>query len=163
MSTFQIKTFALSSLGAIALSATCIFAAVGPAHAANAPFTIGDWQHVVSDKVSNAADPVAGRLRPGKALETMLALHFTAGGDYAGASIARSSGDAGLDRHAIAVADRTAYPALPAGYRGQPQTVILRLAYGSEQEVAQHFAKTAKVSVDVASAANAGGKQIAVK
>ena len=162
MSTFGIKRIAISSIGALALSATCVLAAVGPARAANAPLTTGDWQQVVSRQIGSETDSAAALVRPGKVAETVLALHFTPEGDYAGASVARSSGNAGIDRHAVAIAGGVRYPALPAGYRGAAQTVAMRLVFGDEAAVARHLTTVGGVSVQYA-AARDGGTQIARK
>lgn len=162
MSTFNIKQVAISSVGALALSATCVFAAVGPARAANAPLTTGDWQQAVSQRISSETDSAAAQVHPGKVAETVLALHFTPQGDYAGASVAQSSGNTGIDRHAVALARAVRYPALPAGYRGAAQTVEMRLVFGDEAAVAKRLTKVGSVSVEYAAARN-GGTQIAGK
>ena len=161
MSTFDLKKFAISSVGAIALSATCVLAATGPVHA-NVPLTPSDWQQAVSNRVSSNTDTASARVRPGKVAETVLALRFDAAGAYAGAAVDRSSGDVVIDRQAVRIADRTAYPPLPAGYRGQPQTVLLRLAVGGEEEVARHFASAGTTSL-ASLRSHAGDIRIAAK
>ena len=140
MTKFDVKTFAVSSLSAAALSALCIGAAVGPARAATAPATLAAWQQVVSDKVSASNDLGAARVGPGRVARIVIGLHFDAAGAFAGADLQQSSGLNGVDEEALSVARHTRYPALPAAYRGTPRTVELRLSVGAPDDVARHQA-----------------------
>lgn len=137
MFTFNTTNFqriAISSVGAIALSAACVFGAVGPAMAAT-PATGAAWAGKVAPQLDGAhAFDTAGKVR-----NVTLAARFTAEGDYAGAAVARSSGDARLDREAVAIASHVAYPTLPAS---AARTVTVKLYFGDDaRQIAQAMRK----------------------
>ena len=122
----------ISSIGALAVSATCVLAAVGPAKAAtlNAPLTIADWQRAVQTRIERMQE-ARDVYQPPKLTVSEVAVNFTADGDYAGATLAKSSGDRLVDARAVRVASALRYPALPQGYRGAPVTVRVALYFGS--------------------------------
>ncbi len=125
----SIQRFALASVGAIALSAACVLGAVGPAMAASPAGDVAAWQAKVANQLdgTQAAADAAGSVR-----SVTLAARFTADGDYAGAELARSSGDPRLDRQAVAIARGVAYPRLPESRRGAAQTVTVKLYFGND-------------------------------
>ena len=163
----DLQRFAVSSVGAVALSAACILGVSAPVRAAtpNAPVTVADWQGAVERQIDSGMDAYSLRMDAGKPVETVLALRFTAEGDYAGATVAKSSGKASLDAHAIKVARQVSYPALPAGYRGQPQTVAMRLVFGLARDGAEASAMQDRPNaiVQIASAKIGNGTQVASK
>ena len=122
------QRIAVSAMGALVLSATCVFGAVAPARAA-APQTAPAWAAQVQDRVANVRMDDA-RFAPRTIRTADVALRFAADGSFAGASLARSSGSAMLDAQAVKVASRLAYPPMPAAMRGAARTVRLQLAFG---------------------------------
>ena len=133
--TTKFQRFAISSVGAIALSAACVFGAVGPAMAAS-PATGAAWATQVAHQLDGAPTALDAS---GKVRNVTLAARFTAEGDYAGAAVARSSGDARLDREAVEIAGRVAYPALPAS---AARTVTVKLYFGDDaRQIAQAMRK----------------------
>ena len=145
----DIQRIAVSSIGALAMAATSVLAAAGPAKAAttNAPLTVGDWQGSVQRQLDSRQDAMVTDVD--KVRNVMIAARFTADGDYAGASLIRSSGDVAIDGQAVRLANRLTYPALPAGYRGRPQLVTLKLFFGNDAAAVQR-ARKAQVEVDYA-------------
>jgi TonB family protein len=136
--TTNAQRFAVSALGALALTATCVGAAVAPANAAAVPATIDAWQDRVEAQIASRADLGAVRMAPDKRAEAVLAVRFTAEGDYAGAEIVRSTGSKALDRHALQVAGKIDYPLLPDAARGRPLTVAMRLYFGHVSAARQY-------------------------
>jgi TonB family protein len=134
----DIQRFAVSAVGAIALSATSLFAAAGPVKAAT-PLTVADWQSAVAQKVEAVREPI-NTASPSKLTKAQVAVHFTADGDYAGATLARSSGNKAVDARALKVAAQVAYPALPAELRGTAQTVAINLYFGEIDQQMQYLA-----------------------
>jgi TonB family protein len=122
----DLSRIAVSALGAVTVSATCILGAVAPAKA-EAPQTVAAWQQQVEHRIARAApdrmEPVAGR-------EAAVQVHFSAGGDFAGAALSQTSGVPRLDRRAVRFAQTLRYPRLPAEVRGAPQDVTMRLRFG---------------------------------
>lgn len=156
----DVQRIAVSSIGALVMAATSVLAAAGPAKAAslNAPLTVADWQGAVQRQFDGVSDPVANAI--GGTRKVILAARFTADGDYAGASVTRSSGNAALDSRAIRIANHLVYPALPAGYRGQPQTVTMKLFFGGDAAALER-ARRGQVEVETArndAGARAGSK-----
>lgn len=159
------KRLAVSTLGALALTTACVGAAVVPANAATAvPATIEAWQDRVETQIPSFADSVSLRMEPGKRAEAVLAVRFTAEGDYAGAEIARSTGSKNLDRHALQVAANIKYPPLPESVRGRPLTVAMRIYFG-RANTAQQYADMQRdlESVRLADAGRAGSNTVAAK
>ena len=128
----DIQRVAISTIGAIAVSSACIFGAVGPAHAAMPAkvATVAQWQSTVQGQLDGVTSNL-GMLK-GKVGTVTLAARFTADGDYAGAAVARTSGNSQLDQAAREVADTVRYPQLPMSYRGRPQTVLVKLYFGQD-------------------------------
>lgn len=127
----DLQRLAVSTVGALTVSAACVMAAVGPAHAgAPAPLTVADWQTNVERQIDRRMKQADAVLPAFSAGEAIVAVHFTADGDYAGATLTHSSGEGIYDKHAMTVAKKIAYPVLPAGYRGQAQDVEMHLSYG---------------------------------
>jgi TonB family protein len=125
------QRFAVSAVGALALTAASVVAAVGPAKAAsyNAPLTVQDWQSRVERRIEGIRE--AGTVyQPQHVAVATIAVRFTADGDYAGTAVAKSSGDRLVDSRALSVARGIRYPALPEGYRGNPATVRMTLYFG---------------------------------
>lgn len=149
------KSFTISAVGALAMSAACVFAAVGPAKAATiaAPLTVADWQAKVESRIGQVRE---GRdsYQPSALAAAQVAIAFTAEGDFAGATLARTSGDRQLDARAVKVARTLHYPALPAGYRGVPATVrmVLYFGQGSEAEAELAARKDSATQVQLATA-----------
>lgn len=140
----DLQRFAISSVGAVAVSAAFLLAAAGPARAATpvAAPTASAWQNQVQRKIETGSHDMRVLDGVGQVKNVTLAAHFTADGDYAGAEIAKSSGMTQLDRRAVQIINHVAYPALPVAYRGQAQTVTMRLYFGNDaQKVADAIAK----------------------
>jgi TonB family protein len=162
--TTNAQRLAVSALGAIALSATCVGGAVAPANAATVPATIDAWQDRVETQIASRTDFVSQRMPAGKRNEAVLAVRFTADGDYAGADIARSTGSKVLDRHALQVAANIKYPPLPDAARGRPQTVAMRLYFGRADTLQQYADMHRDLeSVRLADAGRTGSNTIAAK
>jgi TonB family protein len=159
------QRLAVSALGAIALTAACVGAAVAPANAATAvPATIDAWQDRVESQIASRADFASPRMAAGERSEAVLAVRFTADGDYAGADIARSTGSQRLDRHALRVAAKIKYPLLPDAARGRPQTVAMRLYFGRADTLQQYADMTRDLkSVRLADAGRTGSTMITAK
>jgi TonB family protein len=146
--TSDLQRIAVSSLGAIAVSAICIGAAVGPAKAATAPLSVSEWQSKVEHKIDDLRDLHPAAV-PAKPVKAEVAIRFTADGDFAAAQLLRSTGNATLDARAVEVARRIDYPALPAGLRGQTVRMDLHFAnIGSEvRRDAPHARKQRPVQI----------------
>lgn len=156
----DIQRIAVSSLGAIAVSATCLLAAAAPVKAAT-PQSTAEWQSRIEHRIATIRDDSP---QPGALSEAEVAVHFTADGDFAGATLARSSGNGQVDRHALDVARRIAYPALPARYRGAAQTVRMRLYFGTPATAAAYDELQARShKIQLADAARGTGVQIAAR
>jgi hypothetical protein len=142
------QRLAISSVGALALSAVCLGAAAAPAKAANAPRTAAEWQDDVAHRIQDVRE---GRsvFVPSKLTPAAVDVHFSADGDFAGATMAKPTGRKALDARAVAVASRVAYPALPAGFRGQPQTVRMNLYFGDVGSELDYVALRARAGRDV--------------
>ena len=121
----------VSAFGALALTAASVVAAAGPAKAAsyNAPLTVQDWQASVESRLGSIME-LTSAYEPQDLAVATVAVRFTADGDYAGAVLAKPSGDNLIDHRALNVARGLHYPALPAGYRGKPATVRMTLYFG---------------------------------
>lgn len=133
---------ALSSVGAVALSAACIGAAVAPARAATPVANPQDWQAAVERQIGAYDRSYAVEKLGNRKAEAVIAVRFTADGAFAGADIARSTGIGALDRHALNVAARIRYPQLPESMQGRPQTVAMRLVFGEPDRAVEYAAKT---------------------
>jgi TonB family protein len=155
------QRFAVSSVGALAVSAACLFGAVGPAKAAT-PASATEWQQQVESKISTPGDDL-GSFNGAKGVQKVtLAANFTSDGRFAGAQVAQSSGIKGLDYHAKQILRRIHYPALPAAYRGQPTTVTMRLFFGNDSaEVAEAVRRDPVQFAWSTNAGGADGKQLA--
>jgi TonB family protein len=128
------------------------------------PATIDAWQDRVETQIATATDPVSLRMESGKRSEAVLAVRFTAEGDFAGADIARSTGSKVLDRHALQVAAHIKYPPLPESARGRPQTVAMRLYFGRADTVRQYADMNRDLeSVRLADAGRTGSNMITAK
>jgi TonB family protein len=161
----DMKRLAVSALGAMALTAACVGAAVAPAAAATPlPATIDAWQDRVEAQISSHADPVSLRMAPGVRAEAVLAVRFAADGSFEGADIARSTGRSMLDRHALRVAGDLQYPPLPAAMQGKPHTIAMRLYFGraDTQQQATDMSRDLE-SVRIAEAGRAANGTVAVK
>lgn len=124
-----------ATAGAALLSATCVFGAIGPARAATpaavaSPLTVADWQHEVEARIADTLATPSDVLRDGSSRHAVVNVRFDALGGFDGAAIAQSSGSRTVDREALRTARAIAYPVLPAGLRGRPQTVAMKLSYG---------------------------------
>ena len=157
------QRFAVSSVGALAVSATCLFGAVAPVKAATpvAP-TVQAWAKNVGAQLSdsNGDKALDGTT---KVFKVVLAARFTADGDYAGAALAQSSGNAKVDRRAVQVANQVNYPLLPTNYRGQPQTVTMRLFFGTDAEAVMRAAANQPIQLAFAPAAGGAGTRMAAR
>ena len=151
------QRFAVSSVGAVAVSSAFLLAAAGPAKAARPadPVSTAEWQKQVERQINDSNDDLKVLDGSTKVHNVTLAARFTADGDYAGAAVAKSSGNTQLDRKAVQIAARVKYPVLPVGYRGQPQTVTMRLFFGND--AAQVAKAAARTPVQYAFNSNAGG------
>jgi hypothetical protein len=161
----DMQRFVVSSIGAIAVSATCVIAAVGPARAEtrNAPLTVADWQHAVQNRIAMIREG-NDIYQPPKLTVSEVAVKFTADGDYAGTTLAKSSGDRRIDARAIEVASALHYPALPQGYRGAPATVRLALYFGSGTDaIAAYDRLQDRHDVQLAGARTGDGTQTAAR
>ncbi|WP_380874867.1 hypothetical protein ACFB49_01840 [Sphingomonas sp. DBB INV C78] len=158
----DLQRIAVSSAGALLLSAACVIGAVGPARAAepNAPLTVGDWQRDVNQQIdANLRAPASYR---GEAKAATVKLSFDANGNFDGAKVAKSSGSSAIDREAVRVANAIAYPALPEGLRGEAQIMKMQVSFGSaanphyaarERQVAERLASVQKKAKQIETAA----------
>ena len=125
------KRFATASVGALLFSTACVMSAVAPAHAAerNAPLTVQDWKANVEHQIDRHLRTPGLKGRDHAA--ATIAIRFAADGSVANVAIARSSGVPAADQEALRTAGRIAYPALPSGLRGRPQTVAMMVYFGA--------------------------------
>lgn len=125
------KRFATASVGALLFSTACVMSAVAPAHAAerNAPLTVQDWKANVEHQIDRHLRTPGLKGRDHAA--ATVAIRFAADGSVANVAIARSSGVPAADQEALRTAGRIAYPALPSGLRGRPQTVAMMVYFGA--------------------------------
>jgi hypothetical protein len=151
------QRFAVSSIGAVAVSAACLFGAVGPARAAavDAPISAAAWQQKVEQKINRNTDDLSMLDGSSKVHKVLLAAKFTADGDFAGAELAQSSGNRRLDSRAKQIVSHIRYPALPTAYRGQAQKVTMRLFFGTNDAAVAEAAR--REPVQFAWQSNAGG------
>ncbi|WP_404712470.1 TonB family protein [Sphingomonas sp. MMS24-J13] len=155
------QRFAVSSVGALAVSAACLFGAVGPAKAGT-PITAAEWQKQVESKISAPGDDLAALDGASGVQKVTLAAEFTADGRFAGSRVAQSSGIKVLDFQARQIVRRIHYPALPAAYRGQPTTVTMRLYFGNDSaEVAEAIRHDPVQFAWSTNTGGADGKQLA--
>lgn len=138
--TSDIQRFAVSSIGALLLSAACVVGAVSPAKAAeaNAPLTVGDWQAVVEQRIDHTLRIPERALDKRDHAVTTVNVSFDRQGDFTGAGVAQSSGIRSIDAEALRVARTLAYPALPEGLRGRPQTIAMQLYFGQAGDGASY-------------------------
>ena len=132
----DMQRFLVSAIGALAVSATCIGAAIAPAKAADrAPLSVAAWQDDVGNRIGSAYE---GELvyQPERLAVSTVAVRFTAEGDYAGIRLAKSSGSRLVDHRALNIARTIRYPALPEGFRGMPTQVSMTLYFGPDAEAA---------------------------
>jgi TonB family protein len=131
----DIQRFLVSAIGALAVSATCVGAAIAPAKAAEpkAPLTVAQWQAKVESRLDNLPE---GHLvyEPQHVAVSTVAVNFTAEGDYAGVKLAKSSGERLVDYRAMNIARTLRYPAMPEGFRGVPTQVRMTLYFGPDAE-----------------------------
>ncbi len=144
--TSKIQRFAISSFGALILSTACVVGAVGPAKAAtaNAPLTVGDWQADVEQQIDRVLRVPDRSLGGRDHAVTTVSVRFDANGDFAGASVAKSSRIGAVDREALRVARNISYPALPQGLRGRPQTIAMQLYFGQAGDPAAQAKQEAR-------------------
>lgn len=149
----DLQRIAVSSVGAMALSAACIVGVAGPARAG----TVGEWQSQVERQLDqNGTAPAGSKVR-----ETDVSLRFNDDGRYAGASVVKSSGNANLDRAALDTIANMTIPALPEGKRNH--AVVLRMLHDAPAYViAAERAKDAR-QVQYAAANTGGAIKVAVK
>jgi len=132
----DLSRIAVSAIGALAVSSACILGAVGPAKAA-APTTVPAWQTQVEHRIARATPGMADHFGPVPGAVATVAVHFSAAGEFAGATLASSTGFRLLDRHAVSFARSLRYPRLPDAVRGHPQDVTMRLDYGPAPDEAR--------------------------
>ena len=159
----DIQRVAVAAIGAIVVSSACVFGAVGPAYATApaAADTVAKWQAKVQDQLDGAAPNV--RMPKGKVGSVTLAARFTADGDYAGAGVTRSSGNAQLDQAAREVADHVSYPQMPMSYRGRPQTVLLSIYFGRDAGKIEDAIRRERIQLARRDAAGPASTQIAAR
>jgi TonB family protein len=135
----DVERLAVSSLGAAALSAACLFAALAPAKAEAkdaAPMTMAAWQHKVENRLDTIREQ-RGVAQPETGVAvSQVAVHLTPEGKLIEATIAKSSGSRALDHRAITVARALRFPALPEGFRNGPAKVRMTLYFGPDGEAA---------------------------
>jgi len=133
----DMQRFLVSAIGAVAVSATCVGAAIAPAKAAdrNAPLTVAQWQARVESRIDNAPEGDLVYQPQALAISTV-AVNFTADGDYAGTQLAKSSGDQLVDNRALHIARTVRYPAMPEGFRGVRTQVRMTIYFGPDAEAA---------------------------
>src|SRR3982751_1690875 len=106
----DLQRFAVSAVGAVAISAAFLVAAAGPAKAERpAPANAAEWQKQVERQINASTEDLKVLDGSTKVHNVPLAARFPADGDYAGAAVARSSGIAKLDRQAVQIATKVAY------------------------------------------------------
>lgn len=161
--TSDIQRFAIATVGPVALSSISIFAAVAPVKAAT-PTDAGAWEQTVANKIGTASEPAWVR-NPAQLTRAEVNAHFTANGDFAGATLARSSGLRAVDARALRIARTIRYPALPGDLRGQPQTVHMELYFGGLDTEAAYLARKAQKArtVQFAATAEDSGIQVATR
>ncbi|WP_157219767.1 energy transducer TonB family protein [Flavisphingomonas formosensis] len=137
------QRFATASVGALLLSAACIVGAVAPARAAerNAPLTVQDWKMDVERQIDATLRTPSLEGRDHAA--ATVAIHFDADGKADTIAISKSSGIASADAEALRTANRVAYPALPSGLRGRPQTIAMMVYFGAADTAADRKAVAA--------------------
>lgn len=153
----DLQRIAVSSIGAAALSATCILGVSSPAHAAR-PRSVDDWRGLVERQLDGSE--VTTGLRGNDVRQAVLAIHCDAAGRCGDAELARSSGDALIDKTALQTARGIDYPALPAAYAGRPTTVSVRLFYGASAhavETARAHAETGDLHYAIRDTRRGGG------
>ncbi len=133
----DLQRILVSAIGAVAVSATCIGAAIAPVKAAEprAPLTVAEWQTKVESRMSHIDEGMAV-YQPDRLVASTVAVNFTADGDYAGMRIAKSSGEHLVDVRALHIARAVRYPAMPEGFRGAPTQVRMTLYFGPDAEAA---------------------------
>ena len=140
----EARRLAVSAIGALVLSATCIAGAVAPARAAeattpNAPLTVADWQADVGSQLDARLQLPPYALAHRHHLLASVDVSFDRDGSFSGATIGQKSGVRAIDAQVVRIARGIAYPPLPLGFRGRPQTVTLQAYFGeaaSPQEAA---------------------------
>lgn len=147
----DMERLAVSSVGAVALSAACLFAALAPAKAsaANAPMSVTAWQQKVESRIDHVREqPGTPTLKNGVAV-SQVAVRLSPEGKILDASIARSSGNRRIDLQAICVARGVRYPALPESFRNAPTTVRMTLYFGpnAEAELARDMKKSETIQL----------------
>jgi TonB family protein len=161
--TTDLQRLAVSTLGAVALSATCIGAAIAPSRAATPIAAAATaWQAAVERKLDARTDAFSLHMPSGKRTEAVVAIRFAADGTFASADIARSTGNRALDRHALNVASKLDYPLMPEPLRGKPQTVAMRLFFGRADSQPQYIAMQERSTGIQFAAANRSGNPTVV-
>jgi len=160
----DMQRIAVSAIGAAVLTSASVFAAAAPARAEtrNAPQTVADWQRGVERQLHGAESAAVLKATDDRLRKVVLSARFTAEGDFAGAEIVQSSGEAVVDRQALRVADTVAYPPLPEGFRGQPQRVTVRLYFGDAEKVADAAERDGRM-IMVQNNAGATGTKLAAR
>lgn len=138
---------AVCALGTLTLSAVSVFAAAAPAHAAE-PASAAAWQERAQHALT--ALPIV-HVAPGHPGRVLVDAHFDADGRFDHAGLVRSSGDAAVDGECLQAVARAGLPRMPAGLRGQPRSVHVRLYYGaSEAEVADAMGRHLRYADEIA-------------
>ncbi|PTQ07380.1 hypothetical protein CLG96_17695 [Sphingomonas oleivorans] len=139
------QRIAVSSVGALLLSATCVVAAVAPARAATpkAPADITEWQAQVERQIDQTLRTPVDENVAGRYAAATVDVSLAADGSVTGSRIAKSSGSRGLDREALRTARAVNYPALPGSLAGKPRTVAMKIFFGRSQQAVAPALKTA--------------------
>lgn len=140
LDTIDLQRIATATVGALVLSAACVAAAVVPARAAEAPKTVAAWQRSVNAKIDQAL--LAQNVPSYRQGVATVRVRFDDAGQLAATSIARSTGDAGLDAVALRTARRVDYPTLPSQIRNKP--VLMKVYFGKPEDVVDAARRTAR-------------------
>lgn len=128
------RRIVLAAAGALIFSVTCVAAAITPASAGtmtpNAPLTVADWQADVRAQLNARLIVPANAFIYRDHLIAVVAVSFDGDGRLADVRVVKSSGHPGADAGVLRAARRIAYPPLPAGYRGRPNTIVMQAYLG---------------------------------
>ncbi|UAK26015.1 energy transducer TonB family protein [Sphingomonas nostoxanthinifaciens] len=148
------QRIAVSAAGALALSAVSVVAAAAPVRAETPALTATAWQANVQHQLDGSQNVRLGVNDGPQVGTTVLTASFDASGRFQDATIARSSGDAAIDRDALRAARAIDYPALPAT---AARTVNLRVYFAATDRDAAREMLRDQAKVRVASN-DAGGR-----
>lgn len=143
----EIQRLTVSALGALMVSTACVVATVSPVKAAEpVAQSARSWQTEVEQRIDHELK--TPRIGSVGVRVAVVAMRFDEAGNFASASIRKSSGIAAVDQEALRVANKLSYPALPTYLQGRPQTVAMQFHFGDrENEVLQSTKQARDIAV----------------